>query len=77
MDEQYKTLQETALYYLDKKISVHVKLKSGQWYNGIIISATETRMVLDAEKFGEMLILFERVKEDGIEPREAKREVGE
>jgi len=70
-------LYETAKFFKDNSKSVHITLKSNQWLNGIIISINEDfkdRLVLVEEKFGEMLIMFERIKDDGIEPR---REVGE
>ena len=68
-----KTLYETSKFYFDKKISVHISLESETWLNGIIINVKEDRLFLMDEKFGEMIVLFDRIKDDGIEPREAKR----
>jgi len=64
-------IYETAEFYLNKQSSVHITLKSGDWLNGIIlkIDKEKERLVLMEERFGEMLVLFERIKEDGIVPR--------
>jgi len=68
-----KTLYETAKFYFDKQISVHICLESNTWLNGIISEVKEDRLILMEERFNEMIILFDRIKDDGIEPREAKR----
>ena len=68
-----KTIYETAKFYFDKKISVHITLESGTWLNGVINILEKDRLVLNDEKFGEVIILFDRIKDDGIEPREEKR----
>ena len=73
--ERNENLYETAKFYKDKNISIHINLKSGDWLNGKILSInefTKDRLVLKEERFGEMLILFERIKDDGIKPREEK-----
>jgi len=72
------SIYETAKFYKDNNILVHINLISGKWLNGEILSVNEDfkdRLVLFEEKFGEMLILFDRIIDDGIEPRE-KRESG-
>jgi len=77
MNERNNQLYETAKFYKDKNISVHITFKSGDWINGLIISVNEDfkdRLVLTEERYGEMLILFERIKDDGIIPREPKEE---
>ncbi len=69
-------IYETAKHYKDKQISVHITLTSGRWFNGIIISVNEDfkdRLVLVEERFGEMLVFFDRIIDDGIEPREKKK----
>ena len=74
--ERNETIYETAKFYKDNSIPVHITLKSGNWLNGIILSVNEDfkdRLVLQEERFGEMLVLFERIVEDGINPREEKR----
>lgn len=70
------SIYETAKFYKDKNVSVHITLKSGDWLNGFIVSVNsdfKDRLVLIEERFGEMLVLFERIKDDGIIPREEKR----
>lgn len=63
-------IYETAKFFLDSSKPVHITLLSGQWLNGKIIDLKEDRLVIYEDKFGEMLILFARIKDDGIEPRE-------
>ena len=70
--EPGQTIYETAKFFFDNSKSVHITLMSGQWLNGRIVSLSEDRLVLVEEKMGEMLILFERIKDDGIEPREVR-----
>ncbi len=77
MDDTINALYETAKFYKEKKIAVHITLKSGGWLNGIIISIKSSefgdRIVLKEERYGEMLVMMERIKEDGIVPREERR----
>ena len=68
-----KTLYETSKFYFDKKISVHISLESNTWLNGTIAEVKEDRLFLIDEKFGLMIVLFDRIKDDGIEPREEKK----
>lgn len=68
-----ETINETAQFYKDKKISVHITLHSGKWFNGKIKQISEKSLILDEEKFGVILILFERIVDDGIEPRGEKK----
>ena len=68
-----KTFYEVATFYKNKKQPVHITLNSGTWFNGIINFLERDRLVLDDEKVGEVLILFDRIKDDGIEPREERR----
>ena len=73
--ERNETIHEMAKFFKDNSKSVHITLKSGQWLNGKIISINDDfkdRLVLQEEKFGEMLVMFERIKDDGIEPREVR-----
>lgn len=59
-----------AKFYFDKKLPVHIKLKSGVWLNGYIQAVLKTRLILIEDKFGEMPpIQFNRIRDDGIEPR--------
>lgn len=66
-------MYETAKFYKDKKISVHINLISNSWLNGKIKSVSKDRLILIEERFGEMLILFDRILDDGIKPREKKK----
>jgi len=68
-----KTIYEIAKFFLDNSKPVHITLHSGQWFNGKIISISDDRLVLVEEKFGEMLVLFERIIDDGIKPREEEK----
>jgi len=68
-----KTLYEITKFYFEKKFPVHITLKSDNWLNGIVTILEKDRLILDEEKFGEMIILFDRIKDDGIKPREEKR----
>ena len=72
MTERNETIYETAKFYKDKNIPIHITLKSSDWLNGKIMSVSKDRLILHEEKFGEMLVLFERIKEDGIIPREVR-----
>lgn len=71
--ETNETIRTTAGFYCNNQKSVHITMKSGQWYNGIITSISDKFLILMEEVYGEMMILFERIKEDGIVPREERR----
>ena len=85
MTSQYDTLYETALFYKEKKISVHIWLKEllpngkQKYRRGVILNVNadfKDRLVIQEEEFGEMLLFFDRIKEDkdgGIVPREERR----
>jgi hypothetical protein len=67
----FKALIKSAEFYKDKEQKVHITLKSGDWLNGFIISINydfEDRIVIMEERFGEMMVLLERIKPDGILP---------
>jgi len=69
-------IYETAIFFKNKKIPVHITLDSGKWFNGKILYVNEDfkdRLVLQEDRFGEILIFFERIKTDGIVPREVKK----
>jgi hypothetical protein len=72
--ERNETIYETAKFFKDRKDSVHITLTTGKWFNGIIefLPETKDRLVLKEEKFGIMLILFERIADDGIVKREVR-----
>ena len=66
-------IYEMAKFYKDKKIPVHINLISDNWLNGKIKSVSKDRLILIEERFGEMLVLFDRILDDGIKPREKKK----
>lgn len=68
-----ETIYETAKFFLDSSKPIHITLQSNKWFNGTIVSLQKDRLVLDEERFGKMLILFERIKDDGIQPREVRK----
>ena len=71
-ERKNEQIYDIAKYYHSKQVPVHITLISGRWYNGIIISVNEDfkdRLVLLDKKFGEMLIYFDRIVDDGIEPQ--------
>jgi len=68
-------LYELAIFFKEKDQPVHITLISGQWLNGKIISINEDfkdRLILIEEQYGEMLIFFDRIIDDGIKPRKQK-----
>jgi len=79
------TLYDTAVFYKNKKIPVHIWLKEllpngkQKYRRGIILNVSKDfkdRLVIQEEEFGEMLLFFDRIKEDkdgGIVPREERR----
>ena len=87
MIKQNNTLYDTALFYKEKNIPVHIwikdKLPNGKsvYRRGLIISINEDfkdRLVLQEEEHGEMLLFFDRIdetREGGIVPREVKKGV--
>ena len=72
--KRHETLYETAKFYKNKNISVHINLISGDWLNGKIKNISKDRLILIEERYGEMLVLFDRILDDGIKPREEKME---
>lgn len=70
-------IYETIKFFKDSNKAIHIKLVDGKWLNGIVTSINEDfkdRFCLLEEKYGEMLIFFERIIDDGITER--KVEVG-
>ena len=72
MQERNKRIGETLEFYKNISKPIHITLESGGWLNGTITSISEDRLVLQEEKYGEMLVLFERIKDDGIVPWKEK-----
>lgn len=58
----------SASFYKDKNIIVHISLVSGVWYNGKILTVGKDRLVLQEKKLGQIIIMFERIVDDGIIP---------
>lgn len=61
-----------ANYYKSTSTIVHITLASGTWLNGIIIGVNEEfkdRLILMEDKFGKMLVFFNRIVDDGIVPK--------
>ena len=59
---------DTANFYKDNQMIVHITLVSGTWFNGKIFSVSRDRLVLDEKKFGKIIVMFERIIDDGIIP---------
>ena len=84
MTPQNNTLYETAKFYKDKQLPIHIwlieKLPNGKqkYRRGLIISVNEDskdRIVIQEEEYGEMLLFFDRIdseRDGGIVPREMK-----
>lgn len=70
--ERNETIREEAKFFFDNKRAVHITLQSGKWLNGTITLIEDTALILQEDKFGEIRVLFERIIDDGIEPREEK-----
>lgn len=81
MNERYDMIKEQAEFFKQKNTTVHISLNSGKWFNGKITKVDEDRLILEEEILGEILVLFERIIDDGIEPKkendkgEAKNEM--
>ena len=61
-----------ANYYKSTSTPIHITLVSGTWLNGIILSVNKDfkdRLVLMEDKFGKMLVFFNRIIDDGIVPK--------
>ena len=61
-----------ANYYKSTTTPVHITLVGGTWLNGIILNVNKDfrdRLILMEDKFGKMLVLFDRIIDDGIVPK--------
>lgn len=67
-----RQLYEVAKFYKDKGVPVHVTFSSNKFANGVITFLEVDRMLLEEEDCGEILILFERIADDGIVPRKPR-----
>lgn len=86
MTRHDEEIYEDAKFYKDKKIAVHIWLKEklpngkNKYFRGIILDVDQDfkdRLVLVEESYGELLLRFERIKSNGIEPRKKEKGVGE
>lgn len=55
-------------FFKNKKVDVHISLKSGRFYNGKILDTEGDFIIMVDKKLGEVPIFFNEIKEDGIEP---------
>ena len=67
-------LFETANYYFKNNKPVHIKLITGTFVNGMITFLEGDRLLIMDNFFGEMLILFDNIKDDGVVPYKEKGE---
>ena len=71
----YERLRETLRYYMDKKQAVHITFWNdgpNRWVNGVILTISDDRLVLLEDKFGEMLIFYDRILD--VVPRGKKHD---
>jgi len=55
--------KELLKFYFEKKISVHIKFKESGWINGLILKIEYDKIILDENKYGEMLIFIDKILE--------------
>lgn len=65
-------IYETAKFFYSNNKDIHITLRSGRWCNGKILKLDKDKLILLEEKLGEILVLFDRIVDDGIVPREVK-----
>lgn len=53
-----ETYETKARYFLENKAKVHIKVKSGLFYNGFILEVNSDFLMLDDHKLGETPIFF-------------------
>lgn len=51
-------LVKKAEYFLKKKTPLHVSLKTGEWYNGVIMKVSADFILLFENKIGEMPVFY-------------------
>ncbi len=70
--ERNENIFKLADYYKANATPVHITLNSGTWLNGTILSVNKDfkdRLILIEDKFGKMLVFFDRIVDDGIVPK--------
>jgi len=70
--ERNEIIYETAKFFVEKSIDVHIKLKSGEFRNGSILELRPDRLFLQDERLGIMPIFFESIRDDGIVKRKVR-----
>ena len=71
--EGNETIKKMALFFKERNEEVHITLDSGRWFNGMIMEIYDDRLILNESKYGELLVLFERIADDGIAKRGEKK----
>ena len=59
--DDYETIRKELQFYLEKQIKIHIKLGFNHWLNGLILKINKDNLVLNENKFGEMIVFFERI----------------
>lgn len=57
-----------AKFYLDDKRKVHISLKTGTFYNGVIVEVRDEFLILKDDILGELPVFFSEISDDGLEP---------
>lgn len=65
--------KEKIKYYYNNKISVHLSLESGQWFNGKILSIKDKYFTFEDKKLGKQLIFYSELKDKGISEYQTKK----
>jgi len=68
-------MKKKADFFLENKSKIHVSLKTGTFYNGLILEIREEFFILDDLVLGKLPVFFSEIKEDGLEPFNERREI--
>lgn len=60
-DEEYAIILEKLKIYYDKKIHVHLILKTTEWFNGPIIELADSYLMIDEYKKGRTPIILKQI----------------
>lgn len=66
-------IRKTLEFYFSNNTPIHLTLNTNIWLNGLIKKISKDNFVLNEEKFGDMIIIFDNIKPNGIMPRGKKR----
>lgn len=59
INEDISNLTKRALFFMKEKISVHIKLKTGFFYNGLIMEVAENEFIILLDRmYGETPVFF-------------------